>query len=58
MGMWKWQLEGSLEGAAGDESLGLLVGQPPECHRWCRMTAWIELHQGEGSLLTELMASP
>ena len=58
MEMEKRQPQGSSEGAAGGESLSLLEKQPPECHRWCRMTTWLELHQGEGSLLTELMTGP
>ena len=58
MEMEKWQPQGSLEGAAGGESLGLIEKQPQESHRWCRTTAWIELHQGEGSLMTELMTGP
>ena len=58
MEMEKRQPQGSLEGAAGGESLSLLEKQTPECHRWCRKTAWIEHHLGEGSLLTELMTSP
>ena len=48
----------SLEGGGGAEWQGRMVRQPPECHRWFRRTAVNELHQGEGSLMTLMMAVP
>ena len=48
----------SLEGGGGAEWQGRMVRQPPEDRRWFRMTAVNELHQGEGSLMTLMMAVP
>ena len=45
----------SLEGGGGAEWQGRMGRQAPEGHRWCRMTALNELHQGEGSLIALLM---